>query len=98
MGLLSLVLAAVLEELLPEELGSSLVDMSVPLRLNRLNLGLFDFFAALILAFVESPTDVIPVELLSASSELVSGVDATSSKGSCIGSVTYGAGTESLSS
>jgi hypothetical protein len=41
----------------------------------RLNLVLFDFFAALIVSVVDPlgvPTDIIPVELLSGSSELVS--------------------------
>jgi hypothetical protein len=64
--LLSLV--AALEELLPESsLGS--FDLSVPLRFIRLNLILFDFFAALIVSVVDPLGVLTGVELFSASSE-----------------------------
>jgi len=50
-------------------------DLSIPRHLIRLNLVPFDFFAALIISVVDPlgvPTEVIPVQLLSESSELVS--------------------------
>jgi hypothetical protein len=79
-GLLSLI--AALEELLPE----SSLALSVPLRFIRLNLVFIDFFAALTVSEVHPPSvsaGIIPFELFSASSKLVSAV---SSDASCIGS------------
>ena len=92
MGLLSLI--AALEELLPESSLASF-DLAVPLRFIHLNLIFIDFFATLTVSEVNPPgvsAGIIPFELFSASSELISGV---SSDASCIGSA---GGAESLCS